>query len=705
MKTAKSRSWQQQNDEYLRKALVWLRLRLAWFIEQSAGAASPVQPESRSAQEKSSRRSSGLDNRQAQPATGTDSVSKKQLARAAEELAVLETVDQPPALVVLRRNLGLSQFESEVLLLCAAMEFDTRMASLCAQAQDDATRRYPTFALAMALFAEPAWDVLSPERPLRYWRLLEINQPGAQPLTTSALRADERIVNYLKGLNYLDDRLVPLLLPLRSHDRTVDLPPSQRTIVDTMVRQIQNAGSLQAVPVMQLLGPDSPSKQLIAAHTAAVLGLPLYRLPIDVLPSPPSELEQLTRLLMREGVLWPFALYLDAHEVEKGSVHETHGSALHRFLARSNGIFFLDTQDRRMDTGRLSMAFDIGKPTQAEQHLAWDAVLGPRQNGTAARLAGQFNLNLPTIHQIASTTLASPAMGQRSIPQQLWEACVVDTRPRLDQLAQRIEPKASWEDIVLPEPELQLLRQLAAQVAHRTRVYGDWGFAAKRARGLSINALFAGESGTGKTMAAEVLANDLRLSLYRIDLSAVVSKYIGETEKNLRRLFDAAEDGGAILFFDEADALFGKRSEVKDSHDRYANIEINYLLQRIEAYRGLAILATNRKGALDSAFMRRIRFVVEFRAHGVSERKAIWERVFPRETETAALDFDRLARFNLNGGNINNVAMNAAFLAADAGSPVTMPLIFDAARAEFRKLERPIYEADFQWDDETEVVA
>ncbi|MBS0168331.1 MAG: ATP-binding protein [Nitrospira sp.] len=358
-----------------------------------------------------------------------------------------------------------------------------------------------------------------------------------------------------------------------------------------------------------------------------------------------------------------------------------------------------------METGRASVAFDIRKPTKSEQHQAWDSLLGAQQNGTAARLAGQFNLNLTTIHQIARTTLSSPAIGQQSIPQQLWEACVVDTRPRLELLAQRIEPKATWEDIVLPEPELKLLHELAAQVANRTRVYSDWGFAAKRSRGLSINALFAGESGTGKTMAAEVLANDLRLSLFRIDLSAVVSKYIGETEKNLRRLFDAAEDGGAILFFDEADALFGKRSDVKDSHDRYANIEINYLLQRIEAYRGLAILATNRKSALDQAFMRRIRFVVEFRAHGIQERKAIWERVFPRETETAQLDFDRLAQLNLNGGNINNVAMNAAFLAAGAGTPVTMPLIFEAARAEFRKLERPIYEADFQWDEETEVVA
>ncbi len=705
MKTTKPRSWQQQNDEYLRKAVAWLRLRLMWFIEQSAGAVSRVQSEAPSAPQREARRSSRNADTQTRPSPGTNNVTDKQLTQAAEELALFDRAEHPPALVVLRRNLGLSQFESEVLLLCAAMEFDMRLPSLCAQAQDDPTHRYPTFALSLALFAESAWDVLSPERPLRYWRLLEINQPGAQPLTTSALRADERIVNYIKGLNYLDDRLVPLLLPLRYEDGSVDLPPSQRTIVDTMVGQIQTAGSLQTVPVMQLLGTDSPSKQLVANHAAAALGLPLYRLPIELLPSPPAELEQLTRLLMRETVLWPLALYLDAHEVEKTTANENHASALHRFLARSSGIFFLDTQDRRMETGRASVAFDIGKPTKLEQHLAWDSLLGAQQNGTAARLAGQFNLNLTTIHQIARTTLSSPSVDQQPITQQLWEACVVDTRPRLDMLAQRIEPKASWEDIVLPESELKLLHELAAQLANRTRVYGDWGFAAKRARGLSINALFAGESGTGKTMAAEVLANDLRLSLFRIDLSAVVSKYIGETEKNLRRLFDAAEDGGAILFFDEADALFGKRSEVKDSHDRYANIEINYLLQRIEAYRGLAILATNRKSALDQAFMRRIRFVVEFRAHGIQERKAIWERVFPRETETAELDFDRLAQLNLNGGNINNVAMNAAFLAADAGSPVTMPLIFDAARAEFRKLERPIYEADFRWDDATEVVA
>ena len=218
-------------------------------------------------------------------------------------------------------------------------------------------------------------------------------------------------------------------------------------------------------------------------------------------------------------------------------------------------------------------------------------------------------------------------------------------------------------------------------------------------RGLGISALFAGDSGTGKTMAAEGIAKKLRLDLYRIDLSAVVSKYIGETEKNLRRMFDAAEDGGAILFFDEADALFGKRSEVKDSHDRYANIEVNYLLQRIEAYRGLAILATNMKDALDQAFLRRLRFVVDFPYPGQAERKAIWQGVFPELTTTAELDFDRLGRLDLTGGHIQNVALNAAFLAAHSESRVTMPLIFEAARAEFRKLGRFVSEADFRWTE------
>ena len=227
-------------------------------------------------------------------------------------------------------------------------------------------------------------------------------------------------------------------------------------------------------------------------------------------------------------------------------------------------------------------------------------------------------------------------------------------------------------------------------------VYETWGFATKGLRGLGISALFSGVSGTGKTMAAEVLANELRLDLYRIDLSAVVSKYIGETEKNLRRVFDAAEEGGAILLFDEADALFGKRTEVKDSHDRYANIEVSYLLQRVEAYRGLAILTTNLKSALDTAFLRRIRFILSFPFPDLEQRAEIWRRIFPNQTPTRALDFAALARLNVAGGNIRNIAMNAAFLAANANEPVSMSHLLRSAQGEYSKLERSLTEGEIR---------
>jgi ATP-dependent 26S proteasome regulatory subunit len=695
--------WQKGNEEFLAKAIAWLRLRLLLLAPPETPAApwSVVEPETTSPRRHFWERLTATSSAAplALPPPTTTNLTDAQEAKARDEMNAAAAMNPPPALMRMSRNFGLSNFEQEVLLLCAAMELDTRIAALCARGQDDPSRAYPTFALAFALFDDPSWDALSPEGPLRHWRLLEINQPGGKPLTVSPLRADERIVSYLKGMNYLDDRLAPLLVPFESAETETELPPSQQQLVDRIVRQLKQAAPAQRLPVIQLLGPDAPSKQLIASHAAAALGLRLYRLPVELMPAQAADLETLGRLVEREIVLWPFALYLDAHELDKATPAEGHAPPLHRFLARSNGVFFLDTQEIRPRLGRASLELDVAKPTRAEQQAAWANALGAVAADSPAQLSSQFDLNLTTIQQIAQTTLAETANEAQALPQRLWQACLISTRPRLEALAQRLEPKATWDDIVLLPAEMNLLHQIAAQVGQRNKVYEEWGFAAKRTRGLSINALFAGESGTGKTMAAEVIANDLRLNLYRIDLSAVVSKYIGETEKNLRRLFDAAEDGGAILFFDEADALFGKRSEVKDSHDRYANIEINYLLQRMESYRGLAILATNMKSALDPAFMRRIRFVVEFRPHGPAERKAIWQRIFPPETRTQGLDFDRLARLTLNGGSINNVAINAAFLAAQASTPVTMPLVLNAARIEFQKLKRPINNEDFLWHE------
>jgi hypothetical protein len=663
--------WQKANEDYLAAALHWLRLRLTRL---AARGETPivVSPDDT-------------------PSTAPNAVPDAELSAAAAAMASAEAVDPPPALTIAARRFGLSAFEQHVLLLCAAMELDPDVATLCARALHDPSRPYPTFALALWLFDDAAWDVMSPERPLRYWRLIEIHQPGAQPLTASALRADERIVNYIKGLNYLDDRLAPLLIPIDA-EGSLTLPASQQTAVDTIVRGIGQTPPGARLPLINVVGTDAASKQLVAARAAAALDLHLYRLPTELLPAQAAELETLARLVQREGVLMPVALYLDAHEAERPGHGEGHAPPISRFLSRTDGIIILNTRESWPGLSRPVLTIDVDTPTAVEQRAAWAAMIGRPDSELPARLAGQFDLDLSTIGRIAAASASDDT--------RLWAACVASTRPRLDNLAQRLDVKATLAQIVLPAAEKQLLRDIAGQVARRSLVYDDWGFSRRMTNGFGISVLFAGESGTGKTMAAECIANELQLDLYRIDLSAVVSKYIGETPKNLRQLFDAAERGGAILFFDEADALFGKRSEVRDSHDRYANIEINYLLQRIESYRGLAILATNLKAHLDTAFTRRLRFIVNFPHPEAVQRREIWAKVFPPEANVAVLDLDRLSRFDITGGTIRNIALNAAFRAAGTREQIiTMPLILEAARTEFRKMDRFINESDFRWTE------
>lgn len=694
--------WEERNEAYLSEAMRWLRLSLRRLAEQTAQAAPPApvpvdDEEAGGGRRWPFRRETEADRRLALPPPSGVSVEDIEAARRSmEELA---DADSPPALLLLGERVGLSRFERDVVLLCAAMELDTRIAGLCADAQGDPQRAYPTFALALALFDDPAWEALSPERPLRYWRLIELTQPGAQPLTSSALSADERIVNYLKGMNYVDDRLAPLLAPLDVNTQEAALSPSQEQVARQVAWHLQQQSDGSRTSLVQLVGADRLSQQLVAREAMTGLGLHLYRLPAELLPADAADLEMLARLWQRESSLLPLALYLDAYERDSGAGGDGRGtgplSSLQRFTSRSRGVFLVGAREPLPELGT-TVTLEVNRPLPGEQRAAWQTALGREAGDNPARLAEQFNLNIPTIRHVAGSAVDR---GNETGPlaERLWEACLVRTRPRLDQLAERLEPKATWEDIALPPEQEALLRQIAGQVGQRSTVYDTWGFRDKMNRGLGISALFAGASGTGKTMAAEVLANDLALNLYRIDLSAVVSKYIGETEKNLRRLFDAAEDGGTILFFDEADALFGKRSEVRDSHDRYANIETSYLLQRMEAYRGLAILATNMKNALDQAFLRRIRFVVNFPFPGPAERQRIWEHIFPAQTPVEGLDYAQLARLNMTGGNIHSVALNAAFLAAQAGKPVTMPLILEAARTEMQKMERPINEAHFRW--------
>jgi hypothetical protein len=692
-------AWQADNSHYLSLAVEWLRLRLTRLAQpEPAVKIEPTTPASPTFVDRLlGRKAQGTPAPAAAPTPSPSAVAEEQIARLAAEMSSLEEGNPPPALTLLSRQLGLSKFESEVLLLCAALELDTRAAGLCAYAQGDPQRPHPTFALALALCDDPTWEALSPDRPLRYWRLIEINQPGAQPLASSALRADERIVHYLKGLNTLDDRLSTFVSPFETALPSADpLPPSQQAAADEILNHWRLASGDATLPIVQLLGPDPICKQLVAAHAAEALGRHVYRMEAESLPAQFSEIEALARLWGRESALLPLALYLDAQEAD-GATPE-HNAALQRFLSRADGVIFLGTRESWPRLSRPNFSIDIAKPTAAEQQAVWHDVLGEQAQAAAGQLAAQFDLNVPSITAVAWEVMNEPDVTGEQLAHRLWTSCCAITRPRLDALAQRLDPKATWDDLVLPAEQTALLHQIARQVEQRHTVYEDWGFAAKMNRGLGISALFAGDSGTGKTMAAEVIANDLRLNLYRIDLSAVVNKYIGETEKNLRRLFDAAEGGGAILFFDEADALFGKRSEVKDSHDRYANIEINYLLQRMEGYRGLAILATNMKGALDSAFMRRLRFIVDLPFPGASERKLMWQKVFPQRAlhDPADLDYDRLARFNVTGGNIHSIALNAAFLAAQSHSKVSMPIVLSAARTEYRKLDKPINEAEFR---------
>jgi hypothetical protein len=701
--------WEHANSAYLTTALTWLRLRLAWYAQQRPPAAQPaLPPDVTSVTDKNQRRRHWFA-REATPVDQPDPdpavlglpaaqpvppVTEQQLTAAASAMADAEDTDPPPTLAGLQRLLGLSRFERDTLLLCVGAALDSSVRRLCAYAQGDP---YPTFALALAALADPAWEVLSPERPLRYWRLVEISRAPGQPLLTCPLQADERIVDHVKGLDYLDQQLGPLLTPLTADPG--GLPPSQQAMADQVVR----AWRTGRPPVIALLGPDGRAKRQVAAQAASQLGVTALALPAELLPHHADDLEALARLCQRESLLLPLALYLDADETPPGPAGAIGNPVppVARFALRAQTGLLLASREQWPGLNGATASIDVAAPAPDERREAWLTALGPDRPGAATvaeTLAGQFVLDVPAIRAIARQTTAdeeAPDLADR-----LWQGCLARTRPRLDALAQRLVSDVGWDDIVLPADELGRLHEIADQVAHRHTVYHRWGFASRISRGLGISALFSGPSGTGKSLAAEVIANHLRLDLHRIDLSTVVDKYIGETEKNLRRLFDAAESGGAILLFDEADALFGKRNQVRNSLDRYANIEVNYLLQRMESFTGLAVLTTNMRSALDPAFLRRLRFVVTFPYPGADQRREIWARVLPAATPRAPdLDLDRLARLPTTGGMIRNIALNAAFAAAAAGHHVTMPLLLGAARSEFGKGEAPVPESAFLWTE------
>jgi ATPase family associated with various cellular activities (AAA) len=640
-------TWQTANQQYLAAALGAVRQALVNYVALSQGTA--VKPEV---------------------------VSSPVLPTAVDR--------RPTALDQLVQAFGLSDFERDLLLFCAGLELEAAFAAACGAY--DPQRPYATFSLALAALPAAHWSALMPTSPLRYWRLIEVGTGDI--LTHCPVRIDEAILHYLGGMPYWDDRLQGLTTPVAL---TGPLPPSQQALA-AQIAQTWHQDSASAA--IQLGGETEADKTAIAAAACALLDLDLQSLRGADIPAAIAEREALIRLWERRAILTNSALLLDCDHLDAAETKR----AL-RFVEPIHTPVLIMTRAPLRSQRREFVHLTVTKPTPAEQQVLWQQALGPltaQLNGQLEPLVMQFNLGVPSI-QAASAQVRQQMpieAGAAPLGAVLWAAGRVQARSGLDDLAQRIEPAATWADLVLPDLQRQTLREISAHVRHRHQVYERWGFAKKGARGLGISALFAGMSGTGKTMAAEVLAHELQLDLYRIDLSAVVSKYIGETEKNLRQVFDAAEIGGAILLFDEADALFGKRSEVKDSHDRHANIEVSYLLQRMEAYRGLAILTTNLKSALDTAFLRRIRFIVQFPFPDAIQRAEIWQHMFPPETPIANLDMSKLGKLNVAGGNIRNIALNAAFLAADAGESVAMEHLLAAARSEYVKLEKSLTEAE-----------
>ncbi len=586
------------------------------------------------------------------------------------------------AIAELTQVFGLSLFERELLLLCAGVEMDSALAERCAELVGSPQRCFVTFALAMAVLRDPHWSALAPTSPLRRYRLIEMETRHG--LTSAPLQIDERILHYLAGVNELDQRLAGVLT---RRSGQICVSEEHLKLAEELL-----AAANRGMPVRNawhFFGDDPQGQESIAALLAERAGSSLFVLPIDDTPAAGAELEQFIALWTREALLLPATLLLQWE-------NDTPTPAARR-LAERLPVPLVIASREPVRLRRLLEPHEVNKAGPVQQSEMWRAVLGPIAEEIPEmvnQIAQQFLLSTETIVSLGRTAAMHQTDGPQRTGQRLWAACRGLARPRLEALAQRIVTTASWDDLVLPDLQMRALRQLASQSRHRMKVYEEWGFAARGRRGLGSSALFSGPSGTGKTLAAEVLAAELQLDLYRIDLSAVVSKYIGETEKNLKQVFDAAESGGVLLLFDEAEALFGKRAEVKDSHDRYANIEIGYLLQRMESFQGLAILTTNLRATLDKAFQRRLRFSIDFPFPDATQRAAIWTLAFPAQTPTLDLDPVRLASLNMAGGNIRNIAIHAAFLAAEEESAVSMTHVLQATRLEAVKLERPVVDAE-----------
>ncbi|AGC48168.1 ATPase [Myxococcus stipitatus DSM 14675] len=585
--------------------------------------------------------------------------------------------DSPLAL--LKERFGLSDFELSILACAAAVELLPGFGRSCGKAMGDPTALLPSVAMCVARMPGASFEAFSPQGALRRFRLVHLGEGDV--LTGRSVTLSESVLHFLLGTPCRDARIEPRVRVVQSG---AVLPPSRVALVGLVSDALRSASA----PHFQLVASSAEEVRPLLAAVATSLGRELWEFSAWALPESPDERDELLWTCVRDARLCGALLFFDVSSVGDA----TRVRQVAELVSRTPDPLLLCGPEVVRPVGRTVVSLAIPRLLHEEAKSLWREALSstalPGAEVDLGSLAARFQLSPDGIASAAQSLVhAGPS---EPAQQTLWRACRLRSRVRLDDLAQRIEPEANWERLIVPEGELRTLRAIEAQVRHRALVFHEWGFSAQGERGTGTAAIFAGPSGTGKTMAAEVLAGALELDLYRIDLSAVVSKYIGETEKNLRRVFDAAEEGGAILLFDEADALFGKRTEVKDSHDRHSNVEVSYLLQRMESYQGLALLTTNLRKNIDLAFMRRIQFVVDFPFPDADLRERIWRAAFPERTPLEGVDPARLARLAVSGGNIKNIARNAAYLAAAEARPVGMQHLLDAARLEYAKLGQPL---------------
>lgn len=614
----------------------------------------------------------------------------------------------------------LDPFEVDTLLIGLAPEIDLRYERLYAYLHDDVTKKRPSVDLVLNLLSpsfkakQVARRYFADESALRKYHLLHLFDDPTHhnpPLLNKFLKVDERIVNYLYGSDELDASLGPSTKKIMPGVQLNDLilPKRTKERLGSILRN-NGAGDPTKGMVFYFQGKYGIGKQSLAEALCLQLGIGLLSINCEYLLNPDGlNFEKMLQQIIREALLQNAALYWSSFDALLGDDKHPSLVLLLNELEKWRGLSFLagETTWEPMDALHdvPFIRIEIPLPTYDDRVRLWMLSLNGNTSLAAdvnpEALANKFRFSGGQIIDSAATArnLArwrDHKNGNVSMAD-LHRACRLQSNRKLATLAQKITPHYRWDDIVLPTGRFQQLREICNYVKYHALVYEQWGFDAKLSLGKGLNALFAGPSGTGKTMAAEIMAGELGLDLYKIDLSTVVSKYIGETEKNLARIFIEAETSNAILFFDEADALFGKRSEVRDAHDRYANIEISYLLQKMEEYEGIVILATNFRKNMDDAFVRRIHFTVDFPFPSEKDRRRIWEKIWPEKIPLDPdIELGFMARhFEIAGGNIRNVALAASFLAADDGAIITMAHLIRATRREFQKMGKVVTEGEF----------